>query len=876
MPGLIPFLEHRFWRVEIGEGESQIVLRGRDLMGPPDWSLGAAFRWRGGMVADAWGALTLRVANTDATRDALAALLLASGESLAIAVHQLEGELDDESAATRWVGVLSRVEVADADITIRGHIVLPGADVPMCRDLSERTGYGAFPPRTWIPQVFGTCDRVAPILLRAPSQHAVALGPITREQTTITLRAPVDWPTTGFLQINDEVLAYSAIEDGITLGSVETPLERGAPRDHAASSEVWRVDEAGVVWLVCDHEATVSDVYVGEEPLTDWTDSTDEIEGRAVTLISRTLLPLERRESATRIVRDALFGYSEWWELTMSSTALRGSTAFDGTSQTGGAIITLTAPVLEADWIGDLSTKLWRHDRIVRALLAFDFTPYPGWRPETLLRVTVSRDESEVSADLSLEGFLDDISDEFRTSRAVADVVQDEIIRFDHVEATSGWADPERAVEGLLSGTRAIATSSDDPETLSISVAKRWPGENTLVTSLRLRVAIESAGECATILRITDEDELDETSDFDAPTSPEHRELEVTFSPGRNARELFENLRAEITLDETGTLEIAEAWLEATLVEPPEVATIEEATAAPLPQRGMELDITTLLDGEFDWHAFNGETPHWRVRFQLIDGSPVSPAVVGRVHFRFETFPASSVRPTTRILATVLGRDAGEDGAALPLEVVRTLLEAPEFANLPDSAARDAAFEAAETALSGREVRFRRVVANDSTVAESLADACGEGGVLLVQAHGDWVIRVLPLAPEGGTATTLDPEQFVDHAAEWECATSGELDWPIRRLEGAYTENAHWVSESSNSRGFARAKWCDAGGEELLETMNAWLARRNLVERVRIAETDGPAAGMAVNGYGGSGGYVQETRVLTGQYSLLVERIAFE
>lgn len=874
MPTIIPFHEARFWRVEIGGGESQLILRSDALLEQPNWSLGAALRWRAGIVAAAWGAVTLRIANTAPTREAVLALVRSGVEPLRVAVHRLTGLHIDEGAVAVWVGTFARLEIRDAEITLRGETSMPGEDVLMCRDLSELDDFGAFPAGTWIPQVFGTCDRVVPILLRAPTDHAVAHGAISRDQTTITLRAPVDWPTSGFVQINDEVLAYSTIEDGITLGSESSPLERGAPRDHAASSEVWRVDEGGITWLVCDHEATVDDVFVGDEPLTGWSASTGEIAGRAVTLISRTLFPLERRESATRAVHDALFGYDGWWELTMDSVALRGASAFDGTSATGGAIIALSAPILEADWIGDLTPSLWRHDRISRALLAFDFSPYPGWQPETLLRVTVSRDGDEVTAELSLEGFLDDIAGEFAVSRAVPDMVRHEILRFDNVSATAGWADHERAAEGLLSGTRALATSTGDPETLELAIRKRWPGENTLVTALRLRVALESAGECATILRLTDDDALDETSDFDAPAALEQRELEVTFSPGRNARELFETLRAEFTLDETGTLEIAEAWLEATLVEPPEIATIEEATAAPLPQRAMELDFSELLDGEYDWPAFTGETPRWRVRFQLIDGSPVSPAVVGRVHFRFETFPASSVRPTTRIRATVEGKNAGEDGAAAPLDVVRTLLEGAEFGNLPESDARDASFATAETALEGSSIRYRGIIAAETTVAESIAGALGETRSLLVQVHGDWVIRVLPATPEGGDAPEIASDERLDQGHEWSASQTPELARPLRRLLASHAEDGQWSDDSENARNSIRARWCDVGGNELLAHTNAWLARRKVLETVKIPSNGGFEPGSGVSAPPSLEGKVQETRVNTGDSALVADAIA--
>lgn len=876
MPGIIPHLEKRFWRIDIGEGDAQIRLRGRDLLAPPEWVLRAAFGWRGGIVADAWGSLTVRAAGAASTGAAIAALIATREEPLSIVVHQLEGEVDDESASARWSGGITRVDVEDAEIRIEARVVVPGRDLLVCRDLSECAGFSEFPPQTWIPQVFGTCENVEPILLRAPSERAIASGAISRDQTTITLRAPVDWPSTGFVQINDEVLAYNTIMDGITLGSDVAPLERGAPRDHAASSEVWRVDMPGLTWLACDHEATISEVDAGDSPITDWTASTNAIDGRDVTLIHRTLLPLERLESATLAVRDALFGYAGWWELTSSSNALRGSTAFDDKSQTGGAIIALTAPILEADWIGDLSPRLWRHDRIVRALLAFDFTPYPGWQPDTVLRVTVSRGESEVMADLSLDGFVDDVGEEFRTTRSVPEVVQHDFVLFDSVSASGGWSDASHATEGLLSSSPAIATSSGDPETISLSVVKRWPGENTLVTSLRLRVALESAGECAAILRLTDDDELDETIEFDAPAALEQRELEILLSPGRSAQELFEVLRAEVTLAEAGTLSVAEAWLEGTFVEPPEVATIEEAGAAPLPQRAMELDVTSMIEDAFDWEIFNGETPRWRVRFQLIDGSPVSPAVVARVHFRFETFPARVVRPTTHITATMVGRAAGEDGTAPPLEVVRMLLEDPDFASLGESSARDAAFLTAADVLAGSEVRFRRVIQEATTVREALEEACGEARLLLVQAHGDWVVGAAPAMPEDGEPGSLGADAVADLAPNWSFSGHAGLRSPIRRLDASTTSDQSWFAELTDARGRTRAKWCDSGGDELLESINGWLARRIVHGRVRILTATAPLPGTALVVDGLIGGHVQETRALTGHSSLRLDRVAFD
>ncbi len=856
----------RSWRVEVGDvppwGSAH-------LAAPPDFGHGAGLSWSGGLVALAWGEARLLLAPGAVGALELARLVASARRPAMVRILRVAAEPGDFPDLLLWEGAARSADlVAGGLLELRAEVEVPGSHVGMCRDLAALPGHSSAPPGTWLPQVFGTCQGVRPVLLRAPAERNRLLGPLAHDADVVQLRETVDWSAPGAVQVADEVVFFDVIEGGNQLGSEGHPVTRYTRRDHPDRAEVWLLDVGGIAWLACDHPAEVVLVTAAREPggppVEGLTASVEEFHGRDATLLRGLVMPTERTESSVAAVRSALFGYAGHWSLTGASNALRGAQAFSAHDQSQGAILSSSHAVLEADWVGNLARTLWRHDRIASACLAFELTPHAGWDADTLLRVTVTRDGASVEKTFSFAEEVADLVGLLADGNLAVAPLAARPWRFDVFAATGGWSSPAAALDGIAAGSPAICVRSGSDETLELRAVRPWPGEAEPVMNLRIGLLVASPDGAKFKIRAADGDGLDIESDSIAPgATPELAEFPVELAAPMDARALLAALTVEVIAHFDGTIELHEAWIDVGIASP--------AQATPLgvraSQRLLHVDFTEFLQGPFDWAAFDGAAPRFRVRMELEDAPAYAPAAIARVHWRIEGFPAA-VRPTSEIAATVEGRLASADGTAHPIEVARLLLEGGDFAGLTVADDAEAAWEEASARVDDHGVRYRAVVADARTVAGALAASCGEAATILVHGPNGWVPRALPLSPEA-VETPEAPASVSGFTALRISGTAPGAARPPRVLLAANSPGLAWTEDDADAAGVANARWVDAGGEATLRAAQMWCSRgRASMRREHAPGEPIPLPGDGMRHADGHHGIVRSTRREAGRFEV--------
>lgn len=659
-------------------------------------------------------------------------------------------------------GFVSTLEDGQEGTVVEARRGLPGEGIPICRDASLIGGLATLPPRSFLPQVYGRNDlRPVPLF---PTDTALMVEDLAELADSIRLLGSVKWPERGRVQVQDEVMEYASIsEDGEELQG----LVRTNPRAHGRGARVvWLPLLGALDWCFADHNATVASVRVENAegpPLNGYIVATRSIGGRNAMVIRRDGLPVRVGESLHAVERETA-RLRRYWTILPGNSAYDPMDAFTERSPDRGAVMDLYSPALLAAFRLPLAENRARFDRLSTLTLSLEFSESVGWSSATRLLVRATRGIHSVVREINRDGSQQSIALQGSGSTAgiSGGVLAPEILRlhFDRIDSTGDWTNAEAAIDARFQG-RAVSASDG---ALSARFVVSRPDADRNGVRFRLLARVHNSGEenaavsleCSVPLLLYRHSE-DVVTAGSTVTLVLESELPSNVT---TAQLLGETARFRLLAEQAG-VEVEELWLEL-LVTPSGSPAPLPAASFPIQAQGVfpviyhrvEIDATLLLAGADPWEVLASEDDPITLLIEILNAPdiPLWSVALRDVHWRMRVFPATSVRPTTELHATVNGRHTRFDGTANAALVVRELLQSN--AGVPSAEIDAASFSGAVAEMQSRGVGLAAVYTDDSPLDGVIGRALGESTLSLVRAAGRWRIDAGELSP----ARTLLPE----------------------------------------------------------------------------------------------------------------------
>ncbi len=758
-----PFLgaanDLRRWRLTvIGFGET-VVLRPDSIIGQPSVSSRSRLEtspqpmrtWSGRFVLDVSGGDDL---------EGIRARLERNSATFVGVLELLPPEDSEEDPATIAKGTLDTITIKDGQAALAFAASYPNGHKPICRDASLFPGFQDLSQGTWLPQVFGRCDLLAPPLF--PIRRAKLAAPLTADDTELQTIQPVDWPPSGRLQVNDEVLRYGAISsDGLTVSA----LIRPNPLRHDNGTPLWLLPDAPLMWCPADHSAEVLEIRANDESgneLPGFSQASRELDGNDATVLERDALPLLITSAKEALIRETDLDSADWTVLD-ENTALNFADAFEAVDPATGATLFADAPLLAATYHANPANGAYRFDQVASGVLALEFSETPGWGPGTRLRVSVTKGATTVTADFDRRGF--SVPVPFRSTAGVSnetsgiEFTRKERIAFDDITSNDAVSSVTNAASGAFHQWATFNTNS--LATLSASFARSHDQPEAELARITLHAAVHNLASGASLdgqLHIVVPGKLKRVLEFNiAAETEETITLEVTPPSNMSAAEFFdENSYYTINMPDGGNGRIYEVWLEAdwlTIIPSKAIGNAVER----LPVNGVVdtyltyqeigLDIGALLPSGAGWDFFSDEDERPTVSITLRNAPDINlwAVYVRNIRWKFTTYPAESVRPTAQIWTRVEGRFTDEDGTASPASVIQSLVADELFGEAETSDVDNASFETASETIEERQIKFAAAFLEGTHLATVLSRAVAEATALLTMRSGQWTLLAPPL-----------------------------------------------------------------------------------------------------------------------------------
>lgn len=778
LPGSAGSVRH--WRLRLTWGGTVSLIGTEQFLAPPEWELLNRFEAVPRPVRIIGGRLVVVVNAGDAVVEALRVAIETTQTTCAGALEALDPDGDEAHTVEVLSGVLAElmIEGGAARLTF-GH-GLPNAGKLMCRDTSRLDGYTGLPPGRWLPQVFGRGAFLLPSLFE--TSDALLLDDLPAGAKTLRLTAPVDWPPTGRVQIEDEVITYRAIAaGGEELGSVATPLLRPARRFHGRGARVVLIPETELAWVVADHAASLVEarledangaVINGGEVLA------RDLDGIVATLLRLDRLPPAIRTSRFPVEREGDLAPGDWTILP-DTTAHDPSDAFRVASPQRGAVMTTTQRLLHARYRRDLSIEEMRFDRITRANLSFEFSDTPNWDPATRLRVRVSKGASSVELHFNRDGLTFPI--EVKGSGALPSLVSTGVVLretrrvgFDRIDATGDWSNVGAAIDGTtqesasgggIAGAQLSACFVTDP-----------PERGLAIEGIVLHARVVNDGESSLMARLEAEVPglMLRVRDVEVEAGAAGNvSLDILPPSNVGAAELFgETARYRLVFPTGGSVRVEEMWLEYAMGATLNAKTLTAAVTT-LPTLGIvgvrlaysraEVDFTALIGGDLPWCFFSPDDGAPEVEFEIIDPPALSlwAVYLRDARWRWTVQPATGIRPTARLYGVVDGRGVRGDGTANPAVALRDLLSEPGLCAVPETEINVDTFTALEDLADARGVAFAAAFLEASSLGDAFMRAAGESTLAVVRARGRWSLTALPLEADGALLPSVPRGELI-------------------------------------------------------------------------------------------------------------------
>lgn len=167
-----------------------------------------------------------------------------------------------------------------------------------------------------LPWVFGRHERVRLLPLASGLTSSLA-SVLAEDATAVPLDSIEFFPANGTVQINDELIEYTALDSvNKTLGTDAQPVNRPAPQSHRKGATVRLVPNEGFSWLLADHPCEGVYAVYGETlglVSTYWTSQLEWLGERQAQVIHIPFWPLDKDGNAASQVYAYAHGMTDEW-----------------------------------------------------------------------------------------------------------------------------------------------------------------------------------------------------------------------------------------------------------------------------------------------------------------------------------------------------------------------------------------------------------------------------------------------------------------------------------------------------------------------------------------------------------------------------------
>ncbi len=670
---------------------------------------------------------------------------------------------DPEQAS--WQGLVERLSLREG----RAHLYIaggyPNADRAACRAVTEVLPPGANPLPGRLPQVFGRgWVRPVPLFELRRTRLASDLG--TGDNKAF-LRDIQGWPSTGTVQIQDEVLDYTDHDPETgRVGSLEHPLTRPDRRAHRQGATAVLLPASGPLrWCAADHPAVAQELRfaASQAPVgPEVSIALEPLAGTDALVVASARLPLDRSHGT---VPEQTESGARWqdWQIEQDTTAADPIDAFAVRDPGRGAVLSAGFPRLRASYTAEHPDGEGRFDRVLGVRLRLEFSETPHWGGNTRLYVRISKGAWEKEVLLNRRGTIFPLSVEGDAVKPAEEKDTPPALparhRLEDIETTGSWTMPEAALDGrFVPAAEADATSG--PATLAMRFRRPpLPGPGML-QSVALKAAVHNPDQQpCTVSLLADAEGTDQLSAGFTLAAEESAILSLPLEgagggtlPGWDA---LSSLYALELPAGSGAVEVKEAWLESNW-QPEHPGLPEEEVRLPLEATvGMRLEyqpVTLELDGipgHDSWHGFLGD-PLPEITVELLDPPdiPFWAVYLRAVRWEWDVLPVRSVQATGEMEALVDGRCVEPDGAACPAAVAQELLTGTAFGGLSEGDVDGGSFSAAALRAGERGFRVAAVVQGRETVGTLLERLLAETCQVLSPGGDGWALRPAPLRTE--------------------------------------------------------------------------------------------------------------------------------
>lgn len=680
--------------------------------------------------------------------------------SALLRIHPPVGFTADPVTIAR--GTLASMERSRGAVRLTFECSYPSAGKPVCRDASQIPDFATLPPQTFLPQLFGRRGFLMPPLFAV--QTAKLAGDFSATATTLSLTRATNWPPTGFLQINDEVLSYRArSEDGLIFGSASFPLIRPQRRAHDHGATVLLLPGPTVDWCAADHDAEVLETRAESEegPLANAGAVVHEdLDGIVATLWRADRLPLRINTSRIPTVDQSALNAASWRVLA-GTNVLDYTDAFINKAPARGAVFTTGRRLLVANFVEDHSLSSDRFDLIEHAELYFEFSDTPFWGAGTRLRVTIEKGASSIQAEFNRDGVLFPvpvIAQAALPAPLSAARTERHRIHFEQVSPIGPWTNAAAAIDAAFQDA-ATCSSAQSCALTARFVSERNEAQLAITqVELHARVRNNGAASFPVQLVIDVPGKLYRTADATiAAAATQVVSLIVALPSDLPPADLFApTCLYALIFPAGGDMGVEEIWIDATSTVAIDQAAISAAISS-LPVVGSatmrvdynsaRVDITALLPPGARWDFFSTGGGLPKVVIELIDPPAITnwAVYIRDLHWNWRTRAATSVRPTARLWGLVEGRRTRPDGTANPALALRDLIAEDALGAAPETDTDSASFAALEDLADERGVRFAAVFMEATPLSTIIGRAVAQSTLKILFWDGLWRLAAAPL-----------------------------------------------------------------------------------------------------------------------------------
>ncbi|MCX7017110.1 MAG: hypothetical protein NTW86_31865 [Candidatus Sumerlaeota bacterium] len=601
------------------------------------------------------------------------------------------------------------------------------------------------------------------------------------------------FPPAGLLQVGDELIRYSAVDEpAISFGSLTSPLERALSTGsrqagiHGAGTRIRLVPEGGFEFLIADHPCQgVSDLRADGQ----WVDpvsyslSMENVGGVNLQKAAFALWPtrLIAEAGPTRL---ALGGadVEGRWAVEPDSTALSPLAAVDADPLGSSAVIAASSRLLTLSFHQSLEQGERSHGPFQGARLMVRHWADRVWASSTQVYARIRKGALSVEALLPRpeeesvatstpahahgDSILDTVEDLrllFATPDSVAPAPFDSVQGEEDDGGALQWPNAARAIDGSFDTATpsygGTATRNETPLVFRLHRAPQSDAAGDLrAAAFRVRCragdgqahAVRLTLELPGLARVVAEESVGE--DF-AVVAAECRTPNLQF-----AHLIDEAAAFTLEVVDGALVEVGEAWLDlawrarvAGQTEPlRQRRTGQVIEAAPLgvslpvSMQTSEVDAAALANAFGGWGFFGSEEGWPRIEIEMTGPGESAQLHVVELAWAIDYRPRREARMATRLTATVDGLSAQGGLLENPADVVRFLLTDARAAGVEAARLDDASFAEARVRLESLGYRFAARLDRRERIERLLAAALFESRTEL-RVSGDRVR--LALAP---------------------------------------------------------------------------------------------------------------------------------